>query len=41
MMLPKDQKNVDALEREVRRLVDRVIADLREDAAAFGITETR
>ena len=39
MMLPEDKKNVDAVEREVRRLVDRIIADMREDAAAFGVVE--
>jgi hypothetical protein len=39
MMLPDDKKNVDAVEREIRRLVDRILADLREDAKAFGISE--
>ena len=37
-MLPHDQKNVDAVERELRRLLDRVIANLREDAEAFGVS---
>ena len=41
MMLPDDKKNVDAVEREIRRLVDRILADLREDAKAFGVPETR
>ncbi|MGO9107932.1 MAG: hypothetical protein ACLP9L_01755 [Thermoguttaceae bacterium] len=41
MMLPDDKKNVDAVEREIRRLVDRIIADLREDAKAFGVSEMR
>ena len=36
MMLPEDRKNPDALEREIRRLLDRVIANLREDTKAFG-----
>ena len=40
MMLPDDKKNVDAVEREVRRLIDRIIADLREDAEVFGISKT-
>ena len=41
MMLPDDQKNVDAVEREVRRLIDRILMDFREDATAFGISEPR
>ena len=40
MMLPEDKKNVDAVEREVRRIVDRIIADMREDAAAFEMSDT-
>jgi hypothetical protein len=40
MMLPDDKKNVEALERESRRLVDRILANLREDAKAFGVPET-
>jgi hypothetical protein len=36
MMLPDDRKNADEVEREMRRLLDRVIANLREDAKAFG-----
>jgi hypothetical protein len=36
MALPKDRRNVDEVEREVRRIVDRAIANFREDAAAFG-----
>ena len=36
MMLPDDRKNADVVEREMRRLLDRVIANLREDAKAFG-----
>jgi hypothetical protein len=38
MILPDERKNVDELEVQVRRLVDRAIRDLREDAAAFGLT---
>ena len=37
MMLPADRKNADAVESELRRLLDRAIANLREDAKAFGI----
>ena len=39
MMLPEDRKHVDAVEAEIRRLVDRALADLRDDVRAFGITE--
>lgn len=37
MVLPSDKKSVDEVEREIRRLVDRALQDLREDSAAFGI----
>jgi hypothetical protein len=37
MMLPEDNKTVDALEKQFRRIVDRAINDLREDADAFGL----
>ena len=40
MLLPEDKRNVDAVEREVRRLVDRIVDDMREDAAAFGMSDT-
>ena len=40
MLLPEDKKNIDAVEREIRRLVDRIVADVREDAAAFGMSDT-
>lgn len=35
MGLPKDKRNVDELERQIRRLVDRAIRDLREDFDEF------
>lgn len=38
MMLPEDKKSIDALETEIRRLVDRALKDLKEDAQSFGIT---
>jgi hypothetical protein len=41
MMLPEEEKTIEALEREVRRLVDRALKDLKEDMAAFGISGTR
>ena len=39
MMLPNDKKTVDAVEAEIRRVVDRALKDLREDATSFGITQ--
>jgi hypothetical protein len=38
MMLPEERRTVEAVESEVRRIVDRVLSNLKEDAAAFGIT---
>ena len=35
--LPDDARNVDELEKQIRRLVDRALRDVREDAAAFGL----
>jgi predicted glycoside hydrolase/deacetylase ChbG (UPF0249 family) len=37
MMLPEDSKTIDALEKQFRRIVERAISDLREDADAFGL----
>ena len=39
MMLPEDGKSVDELEKQFRRIVDRAIKDLRDDAQAFGLPE--
>lgn len=36
MALPKDRKNADELERQVRRILDRALRDFREDSEAFG-----
>ena len=33
--LPKDKRNVDELERQIRRLVDRALRDVREDFDEF------
>jgi hypothetical protein len=33
--LPKEKKNVDEVERQIRRLVERALKDLREDGEAF------
>jgi len=37
MALPPDQQNVDEVEKEIRRIVDRALRDLREDADSFGL----
>ena len=37
MSLPDDRKNVGEAEKQIRRLVDRALGDLREDADAFGL----
>ena len=39
MILPKDKKNPDAVAAEVRRIVERALKDLKEDAKAFGIEQ--
>ena len=36
MALPKDRRNADELEKQVRRIVDRALKDFREDQEAFG-----
>jgi hypothetical protein len=36
MMLPKDNRNSDELERQFRRIVDRALKDMREDDQAIG-----
>jgi hypothetical protein len=35
MMLPRERRNVDEVERQVRRMVDRALKDLRDDQQAF------
>jgi hypothetical protein len=37
MMLPEGNKSIDAVETEIRRLADRALKDLRDDAKSFGI----
>ncbi len=37
MALPKEKRNPEEVERQLRRLLDRALRDLREDAAEFGI----
>ena len=37
MALPPEQQNVDEVEKQIRRIVDRALRDLREDADSFGL----
>lgn len=37
MMLPEDRRTVEEVEREVRRILDRVLQNWREDARSFGV----
>lgn len=37
MALPKEQRTLDEVERQIKRLVDRALKDLREDGEAFGM----
>jgi ATP-dependent Clp protease ATP-binding subunit ClpC len=39
IMLPDDKRSISTVESEIRRLVDRALANLKEDAQAFGILE--
>ena len=34
--LPKDRKNADELDGQIRRIVDRALKDFREDQEQFG-----
>jgi hypothetical protein len=36
MSLPKDRKNVEELEKQIRRIFDRALRDFREDSEQFG-----
>lgn len=38
--LPKERRNADEVEKQIRRLVDRAIRDLREDSSAFGFSNS-
>ena len=39
MILPPDRKNVDGVEKEIRRIVDRALRDLRDDYQSFGLLD--
>lgn len=38
MMLPNEKRTIEHLEQEIRRIVERKIRDMREDAQSFGIS---
>jgi len=38
MTLPSGKRNIDELERQIRRLVDRALQNARDDGAQFGMT---
>ena len=38
MMLPSERKTPDAVAAEIRRIVERALANLKEDAEAFGMS---
>lgn len=38
MILPANKKSVAAVEAEIRRVVERALVNLRDDATAFGIS---
>lgn len=39
MMLPQGQKTMDTVEKEIRRLVDRALANMREDSEKFSVSD--
>ena len=39
MVLPKERRNADEMEKQFRRIVDRALRDFREDSEAFGRSE--
>ena len=39
MMLPEDRQTIDELEKQIRRIVDRALKDLRDDADQFGLSK--
>ena len=41
MSMPEEKRTVDHVETEIRRLVERALKDLREDANAFGVGKAK
>lgn len=37
LMLPPEKKNINEVEKEIRRIVERALRDLREDSQGFGL----
>ena len=37
MALPPEKKTIDEVEAQIRRIVERALKDLREDAASFDL----
>jgi hypothetical protein len=37
MALPPEQQNVEEVEKQIRRIVDRALRDFKEDSASFGL----
>jgi len=37
MALPAEKQSIDEVENQIRRIVDRALRDLREDAQSFGL----
>jgi hypothetical protein len=37
MALPPEKQNVEEIERQIRRIVERALRDLKEDADSFGL----
>lgn len=41
MMLPKENRSVAAVEKDIRRIVDRALRNLKEDSQAYGIPDDK
>lgn len=39
MMLPESERSPERVEKEIRRLVQRALEDMKEDAVAFGFSK--
>jgi len=40
MMLPEERRNADGIAAEIRRVVERALKDLKDDAKAFGLADS-
>jgi hypothetical protein len=41
MFLPEDKRNMEEVEQQLRRLLDRAIENAKEDVAAFGLPDAK